>query len=61
MSFVEALKVTAYIAVLDICCSPAKIRCSTVWHTIVDGFNAFHIMTDAVMKKALINEFLLCL
>jgi hypothetical protein len=52
---------TTYIAVLDICCSPAKIRCSSVGHTMLDGCNELNIMTDGfIKKKSAINVFLLC-
>lgn len=59
MAFMEALKMTAYIAVLDICCSTAKMRCSAVRRIMRDGFNELYIMMDTFMKQAVISEFLL--
>jgi len=59
MAFVEALKMTLYIAVLGICCSPAKMRCGAVRHIMRDGFNEFYIAMDTFMKQSVINEFLL--
>jgi hypothetical protein len=59
MAFVEALEMTAYIAVLDICRSAAKMRCSAVGRIMRDGYNGLYIMIDTFLKQAVINEFIL--